>query len=303
MFFFHFFLWPHCTAQTPEAQKVLLRKVEFIQKLNTQISPDLNFHDENGRSGTLRQYFDARPIILVPIYFECPQLCSETMNGLLRALRSVSFDAGKQFHVLVFSFDPKDTPTDALAKKRQTLERYGRAHAENGWTFLTGDANAIQKLTDSIGFHFAYDDELKQYAHSTGVVLLTPQGKVSHYFFGVEYSAKDLRLALVEASHEKIGSPVDELLLYCYRYDPLTGKYGLIIQRVMRLAGLATVLMLGFAVGWMLLQEKTARARVGGEAAQSMGNAVGFRNKLPRVAAKWTTQRCSLSQFAVSSRC
>jgi protein SCO1/2 len=251
-----FFTLTTLRAESVEAQKAVLKKVDFVQKLNAQLPLEASFRDEAGNTVALKQYFGDRPVILVPIYFQCPLLCSETMNGLLRALRSVSFDAGKEFRVVAFSFDPKDTPADALAKKKQTLLRYGRPHAEDGWTFLTGDANAIAALTDRIGFHFAYDDELKQYAHSTGIIVVTPQGKLARYFYGVEYSAKDLRLALIEASHEKIGSPVDKLLLYCYSYDPLTGKYSVMIQRVLRLAAAVTVLLLTMLVGGMLLRER-----------------------------------------------
>jgi len=243
-------------AETPQQQKALLQKADFEQRLDSPLPLDARFVDERGRSVALRDYFGARPVILVPIYFRCPQLCVETMNGLLRALRSISFDAGKQFQVVAFSFDPGDFASTALEKKKRIVESYGRAADENGWTFLTGGEQSIRELTNSIGFHFAYDDELKQYAHSTGIVLATPQGRVSHYFYGVEYSAKDLRLALIEASNGKIGSPVDRILLYCYSYDPMTGKYGLLVRRVVKLAGAATVLMLAFVIGWLLRQER-----------------------------------------------
>jgi protein SCO1/2 len=243
-------------AETPLAQKARLQKADFEQRLDAALPLDARFLDEHGRAVALGDYFGSRPVLLVPVYFRCPQLCSETLNGLVRALRSISFDAGKQFQVVVFSFDAADSPAAALEKKRQVVQRYGRPDGENGWAFLTGDETSIRRLTDAIGFHFSYDDELKQFAHSTGVLLATPGGRVSHYFYGVEYSAKDLRLAMVEASNGKIGSPVDKILLYCYSYNPVTGKYGLLIQRVVRLAAAATVLLLALVVGVWLWRER-----------------------------------------------
>jgi protein SCO1/2 len=248
-------------AETPAAQKAILKKSDFAQRLDAQLPLDAVFTDESGRSAVLANYFGRVPVLVVPVYFDCPMLCSETINGLVRALRPISFDAGRQFRVVVLSFNPNDTPTAAAAKKKIVVERYGRPDGAAGWTFLTGDDANIRRVTDALGFHFSYDTELKQYAHSTGFVVATPQGRLSHYFYGVEYSAKDLRLALVDASRGKIGTPVDQLLLYCYRYDPLTGKYGLLIQRVIRVAAVVTVLLLIGFVGGLLIYERR-RARV-----------------------------------------
>jgi protein SCO1/2 len=187
-------------------------------------------------------------------------LCTETLNGLTRAIRPLSWDAGKEFNVVTVSFDPRDTPNSAAAKKKLYVERYGRKGAAEGWAFLTGQAPAIKALADSVGFHYSYDQAMSQYAHATGIVILTPEGKVSRYFYGVEFSARDMRLALIEASNGSIGTPVERLLLYCYHYDPLTGRYALLIMRVLRLSALATVVLLAGAVLAMRRLEKERTA-------------------------------------------
>jgi protein SCO1/2 len=249
---------PLFCAEPQAAQDNILKKVSFDQNLSAQVPLDLPFRDETGKSVHLGDYFGRKPVILALVYYECPMLCTETLNGLVRALRSISFDAGKQFNILTVSFNPRDTPALAAAKKNIYVERYGRAGAAQSWAFLTGKEDSIHRLVDAAGFHYAYDSELDQYAHSTGIMVLTPQGKISSYLYGVEYSARDLRLALVDSAAGKIGSPVDQLLLYCYHYDPLTGKYGLLVMRVLRTAAVATVLLLALMV---VLMNRFARRK------------------------------------------
>lgn len=222
-----------------------LREVGIDQKLGAPVPLDLTFRDESGAAVQLQQYFGKKPVILSFVYYECPMLCTQVLNGLLESLRTLSFEAGKQFEIVTVSFDPGETPKLAADKKASYLKQYKRAGAETGWHFLTGDTASIRQLTQAAGFRYQYDPATDQFAHASGIMVLTPQGKMARYFYGIEYSGRDLRLALVEAAENKIGSPVDALLLYCFHYDPLTGKYGLVIMNVLRLAGVATVIVLG----------------------------------------------------------
>jgi len=223
----------------------LLKGVGIDQRLNEQIPLDLIFQDEDGRPVRLRDYFGKKPVILSLVYFSCPMLCTTAENGLLESLKDLKFDVGKEFEVLTVSFDPEDKPPVANAKKSLYVGLYTRKGADKGWHFLTGNESSIRQLTDAVGFHYNYDPKTRQFAHATGIVVLTPEGKISRYFYGIRYPSGDLRLALVESSHNKIGSPVDAVLLFCCQYDPAVGKYGLIISRVLQLAGAITVLSLG----------------------------------------------------------
>ena len=225
-----------------------LKNVGIEQHLNEQIPPALTFRDETGKAVTLEDYFGKKPIILNLVYYQCPMLCSEVLTGLESALRVLKFDVGKEFDVLTVSFDPKETPQMAAAKKAEYLKRYGRAGAAEGWHFLTGPAASIDALTKASGFQYQYDPKSGQFAHSTAIMVLTPEGKIAQYYYGVEYAPKDLRLGLIQASENKIGTVVDQVLLYCYHYDPDTGKYGAIISRVLSIAGAATLLILGGTV-------------------------------------------------------
>jgi protein SCO1 len=222
-----------------------LKNVGIEQHLNEQIPLDLVFRDESGQSVRLGDYFGKKPIILNLVYYQCPMLCGEVLSGLESALRVLKFDVGKEFDVITVSFDPKETPAMASAKKAEYLKRYGRPGAADGWHFLTGPSDSIDALTKAAGFQYQYDPKSGQFAHATAIMVLTPQGKIAQYYYGVEYPPKDLRLGLIQASQEKIGTVVDEVLLYCYHYNPDTGKYGAIISRVLQLAGGATVLILG----------------------------------------------------------
>jgi protein SCO1 len=223
----------------------LLQGIGIDQKLNAQVPPNLHFRDEFGKTVRLGDYFGKKPVILSLVYFDCPMLCTMAENGLLHSLQEVKFTVGHEFDVLTVSFDPHDTVELAAAKKAVYVGLYGRKGAENGWHFLTGDEAEIQQLTRAVGFRYRYDAQAKQFVHATGIMLLTPQGRVARYFYGIYYPSRDLRLGLVEASASKIGSPVDEVLLFCCRYDPATGKYGMIISRVIQISGLITILFVG----------------------------------------------------------
>jgi protein SCO1/2 len=220
---------------------LLLKDVRFDQKLDAQVPAHLPFKDDLGNDVTLGQYFGQRPIVLALVYFECPMLCSQVLNDLVAALGVLSLNPGQDFDVVAVSFNERETPGLAAVKKAAYLERYGRPGTERGFHFLTGTESAITQLTETVGFKYAWDEEIKQYAHAAGIMVLTPDGRVSKYFYGLEYSPRDLRLGLVEAADRRIGTPVDTLLLYCYHYDPTTGKYGLIAMRTVQAAGLVLI--------------------------------------------------------------
>jgi protein SCO1 len=222
-----------------------LKNVGIQQNLNQAIPPDLMFQDDLGRSVRLGDLFGKRPIILNLVYYNCPVLCGEVLSGLENSLRMMSFDVGKEFDVITVSFDPSETAEMAAKKKGEFLRRYKRAGAEGGWHFLVGEKSSIEALTKAAGFEYQYDEKTKQFAHAAAILILTPQGKIAQYYYGIEYPPKDLRLGLVEAGSGKIGNVVDQLLLYCYHYDPEQGKYSAVILRVLRLAGIATMLFIG----------------------------------------------------------
>lgn len=225
-----------------------LRGVGISQRLNNQIPLNLQFRDEKGQTVTLGSFFGQKPVILSLVYYSCPMLCTTAENGLLNTLRDVPFNIGDQYQVVTVSIDPTETPSMAMGKKAVYVGLYGRQSAKNGWHFLVGDQPSIRTLAEAVGFHYNYIPETRQFAHATGIVVLTPQGKVSKYFYGIQYQPRDVRLALVEASTEKIGSPVDAVLLYCCQYDPATGKYSVVISKILRLSALVTVLSMGTLV-------------------------------------------------------
>jgi protein SCO1 len=222
-----------------------LKHVGIEQHLDEQIPSGLPFRDETGKAVRLGDYFGKRPLILNLVYYKCPMLCSEVLSGLTSALKPMKFDVGKDFDVLTISFDPRETPQDATESKAKWLQRYGHPGAEQGWHFLTGPQQSIDGLTKAAGFSYDYNENSGQFAHATAILVLTPEGKIAQYYYGVEFSPKDLRLAMVQASQNRIGSVVDQVLLYCYHYDPSAGKYSVVILRVLRLAGIATVVLLG----------------------------------------------------------
>lgn len=222
-----------------------LKNVGIEQHLNQQIPPMLTFRDETGKSVQLGDYFGKKPMILNLVYYQCPMLCGEVLSGLESALRVLKFDVGKDFDVLTVSFDPHETPAMASAKKAEFIKRYGRPGAADGWHFLTGPQESIDALTKAAGFQYEYDSKTGEFAHATAIMVLTPPGKIAQYYYGIEFAPKDLRLGLVQASQGKIGSVVDEVLLYCYHYDPNAGKYSAVVSRILKLAAGATILALG----------------------------------------------------------
>jgi protein SCO1/2 len=238
---------PSPAPPAAEAPKIL-RDVGFDQHLGDIVPLEAVFRDESGRAVKLGDYFGRRPVVLSLAYYECPMLCTVTLNGLASALDVLAFDPGRDFEVVTVSFEPKETPELAAAKKAAYLRRYKRPGAAAAWHFLTGDAEAIRRLTGAVGFRYAWDERTKQYAHASGIVVLTADGRLARYLYGVEYAPKDLRFAIVEASQGRILSPVDRLLLYCYHYDPELGRYG---KSVMALLRVAAVLTLG-AIGAMI---------------------------------------------------
>jgi protein SCO1/2 len=229
-----------------------LNHVGIQQNLNQPIPLELMFKDDLGRSVRLGDYFRNKPVILNLVYYNCPMLCGEVLSGLEHSLRMMKLDVGKDFDVITVSFDPRETPEMAAKKKAEYLKRYKRAGAEQGWHFLVGQQDAIDALTRAAGFQYQYDEKTRQFAHATAILIVTPEGRIAQYYYGVEYPPKDLRLGLVEAGQSRIGNVVDQLLLYCYHYDPTQGKYSATILGVLRLAGVATMLSLGTLIFVMI---------------------------------------------------
>jgi len=238
-----------------------LENVGIEQHLDAQVPPDLSFTDDSGRAVKLGDYFGTKPLILNLVYYNCPMLCGEALAGLTGAMKMIKFDVGNQFEVVTVSFNPKETTADAAAKKADYLKRYGRPGAAQGWHFLTGPPDSINALTKAVGFQYQYDPRIQQYAHATAIMILTPQGRISRYFYGVDFPPKDLRMGLVEASAGKIGNPVDQILLYCYHYDPQTGKYGAVVTNILRLGAGVTILLVGGMILIFLRLEKSAAPR------------------------------------------
>lgn len=234
-----------CEARAQSELQPILEKVKIEHKLNAQCPLELKFHDEQGELVTLGDYFQGKPVILVLAYYRCPMLCNQVLNGVTDSLRGITFDAGKEFQVVVVSFDAREQPVSAAAKKAAYVEHYGRPGGEDGWHFLTGEQSAIDRLTQAVGFPYLYDSVHDQFIHDSGIMILTPQGRISRYLYGIDYLPRDLRLALVESSANRIGSPIDHVLLLCFHYDPNTGRYTTTVLGIVRLAGAVTVLMLG----------------------------------------------------------
>jgi protein SCO1/2 len=253
------------TVTHAPAQQGLPKALEGVgidQRLDQQIPLDLKFRNESGAEVQLSQYFGDKPIVLSLVYYQCPMLCTEVLNGLLKTMKVMEFSMNKEFEVVTVSFDPKETPQLAAQKKEQYVDAYRRAGAENGWHFLTGNEESIRKLADAAGFRYKYDPLQNQFAHGAAIMILTPQGRISRYLYGVEYSARDLRLALVEASKNKIGTLVDQALLFCFHYDPSTGKYSAYVLNLVRLGGIITVL--AFGAFFFAMRRRDKRAEVHG---------------------------------------
>lgn len=245
---------------TSEMAPGLFRGVKFDQNLDTRLPLDVPLRDERGRSIALGDFFGRKPVIVNLVYYECPMLCNEVLNSLLRSMNALAFDVGKEFDVVTVSIDPAETPELASRKKAAYLARYGRKGAADGWHFLTGDEPSIRRLAKAVGFNYAYDEKSRQFAHPAGIAIATPQGKIARYFFGISYPARDLRLALVEAATGKIGSPMDQILLMCFHYDPRTGKYNVAVMNVVRFLGCMTLASLGTFMLVMFRRDHRRRA-------------------------------------------
>jgi protein SCO1/2 len=233
-----------------------LREIGFDQNLNQQLPLDAQFVDEQGQTIRIGQYFGKKPVVLAFVYYECPMLCTQVLGALTSTLRTLSLTPGKDYEVVLVSFDPREKPAQAKKKKIEYMQRFARPAAEGGWHFLTGEQPEITRLTKAAGFRYVWDEQTQQFAHPTGIIVVTPDGRPARYLFGVEYGPRDVRLAIVEASEGRVGSAVDNLLLFCYHYDPMTGRYGFVIMRVLRIAGVATVLLIGTFIFLMVRREK-----------------------------------------------
>jgi protein SCO1 len=234
-----------------------IREVGFDQRLDERVPLDVEFRDDQGQIVRLGDYFGRKPVVLAFVYYDCPMLCTMILSSITGTLGVLSLDVGTDFELVMVSFDPREKPDLAARKKAEYLRRYDRPAAAGGWHFLTGDPPSIERLTRAAGFRYTWDDETQQFAHPAGIVVLTPDGRLARYLFGLAYGPRDLRLALVEASAGRIGTAVDAALLYCYHYDPMTGRYGLVVMRVLRIAGAATVLALGAFIFVMVRRERT----------------------------------------------
>jgi protein SCO1/2 len=238
------------SPQQPEA----LKEVTFRQRLAQPLPLDATFKDEHGATVELGQYFGGeKPVVLAFVYYTCPMLCTQIMNGLSGTLRGLTFEAGKDFEVVLISFDPRDTPEAAAQKEREHLAYWKAEASAGGWHLLTGEDATIRRVANAAGFNYRWDEQTQQYAHVSGVLVVTPDGRLSRYFYGIEYSPRELRLALVESSQGHIGSLVDEVLLYCFQYDPLSGTYGLMIRNLLRAGGVLTV---AFILGAIVLMRR-----------------------------------------------
>jgi protein SCO1 len=243
---------PSTTVPTP------LQNVGFEQRLDQHVPFELPFRDEDGRAVKLGDYFGKRPVVLAFVYYECPMLCTQILNGLTSTLTAMGEQVGREFDVVTVSFDPRETPVLASAKKKAYLDRYNREGAAEGWHFLTGDESSIAALTKAAGFNYAWDEQSQQFAHASGIVVLTPDGRLSRYFFGIEYAPRDLKFALLESSAGRIGTLADKLLLYCYHYDPKTGSYAFVALNAVRLGGAVTLVALVSFVTVAIRREKRA---------------------------------------------
>jgi len=259
------------SAQPAGVRPPVLKDVGIDQLLNNQVPLDLEFRDESGRTVKLAEYIKDKPVVLSLVYYNCPRLCTQVLTGLLGALKGLPMTPGKEFVNLTVSFDPREQPELAEAKKAEYLKRYNRPGAEAGWHFLTGDEPSIQALAKAVGFRYIWDPVTKQYAHASGIMILTPQGKVSRYFYGIEYAPRDLRFGVIDASAGKVGSLADQIILYCYMYDPERGTYALILMRLLRVfAGFTLVTLLSL---FLYLRRKEKQKAAQWEAQDLAGHA------------------------------
>ena len=245
----------------------MLKNVGIDQKLGAQVPLDAQFQNSSGQTVTLRQYLNGgkQPVVLSLVYYNCPMLCPRVLSALTTSLRRMTLDPGKDYQVITVSFDPRDTPASSAKEKAMQMAALNRNGSQEAWQFLTGSPSSIEQLTQSVGFHYQWDPQTRQFYHATALILLTPQGKVSKYFYGIDYSPTDLRLGLVQASDEKIGSFVDPILLFCCEYNPMTGRYDLLVSHVLALAAGITLLLLGGLV-FFLFRSAPNRRGPGGNA-------------------------------------
>jgi protein SCO1/2 len=243
-------------APIDDTRPPILREIGFDQKLGAQVPLDTVFRDESGASVRLGDYFGQRPVILALVYYECPMLCTLTLNGMVSALGILRETPGREYEVVTVSINPRETPALASAKKATYLSRFKREGVERGWHFLTGEEPEIKRLADAIGFRYAWDAETQQFAHAAGIVVVTPEGTIARYLYGFEFAPKDIRFALIEASAGRIGSPVDQLILSCYHYDPTRGRYGVYAVGLVRIFGALTVVLLGGFIAVMLRRDR-----------------------------------------------
>ena len=244
----------HAEPATPLS--VVAEQVGLDQRLGEQIPLDLWFFDESGQRVRLQQYFGKQPVVLMLVYYQCPMLCTQVLNGFLKSSQAVPLQIGKDYQVLTISFDPREDHELAATKKASYVRAYRRPGADVGWHFLTGEKDQIEQLARAVGFRYRFDPRSQQYAHASGLMLATPEGKLSRYFYDINYHPRDLRLGLVESSANKIGSPIEQILLMCYHYDPATGKYGLMVENVLRVGCIATALCLGGGIVLMIRRER-----------------------------------------------
>jgi protein SCO1/2 len=260
-------------SQPASMRPPVLKDVGIDQLLNNQVPLDLEFKDETGRTVRLAEYFKDKPIVLSLVYYDCPQLCTQVLAGLLGSLKTLPMTPGKDFVALTVSFDPKEKPELAAAKKKEYLDRLKKPGAAEGWHFLTGEEEPIRALTKSVGFRYVWDPVTKQYAHASGIMVLTPGGKVSRYFYGIEYAPRDLRFGVIEASEGKVGSLADQIILYCYQYDPMRGTYSLVLMRVMRVFAALTIISIVALI--LFLRHKTKQKEAA--MARQMSDAINLR--------------------------
>jgi protein SCO1 len=257
---------PDNVGQSSKGLPPALLNVGFDPQLNKQIPPDVAFTDEYGRSVQLKNYLGNKPVVLAFVYFTCPMLCNQVEQTLVGTLKMIAFNPGTDYEVVFISFDPSDTPEEALKKKHQALSRFARPDSEPGWHFLTGSQEAIDAATKAADFRFSYDPKTKLFGHASGILLLTPDGRISRYFFGVDYPPSNVRLGLVDASSGKIGTPVDRLLLFCYQYDPTKGRYSATILSVIRMGGVVTLICM--VSGFVIFRRREHRPDISGKSGQ-----------------------------------
>jgi protein SCO1 len=245
----------------------ILEKVGIDQKLNQPVPLNLTFRDETGNTVPLSSFFGTRPVILTLVYYQCPMLCTQVLNGVVGGLLRVKLETGKDFEIVTVSIDPTETPAMARAKKDMYVRRLGGRTTAQGWHFLTGDQANIAALASAVGYRYAYDSKIKQYAHPSAIMVLTPEGRIAQYFYGIEYAPKDLRLGLVQSSKGQIGTVVDQALLFCYHYDPTTGKYGAAVMNILRLVGILTVLAMGAFIVISVRKDRPSKPAARGWAA------------------------------------